>query len=310
MPVPQGLMRGLRLPAIAAPMFLVSGVDLVIAARRSGMIGSFPVTNARTIDVLDDWMRQIVGSSTDDSPEWALNLIVHSSYTRFDEELELVKKYQPKLVITALGSPARVIETVHSYGGYVLADVNSIGQAKKSAELGVDGLVLVCSGAGGHTGNLSPFAFVPAVREFFDGIIVAGGAIGTGQGVHAMQVLGADFGYIGTHLIPAEESLAQPAYKDMVVNAGPNDIIQSAALTGAKANWLKPSLIAAGYDPDELATQKTDMKLGAPEDNSAKRWKDVWSAGQGVGSIRQIAPASEIITQLVKEYQLSTGRRA
>lgn len=300
---PDWMKQGLRLPAIAAPMFLVSGPDLVIAARRAGVIGSFPVTNARTLDELDAWMSRIVAEAGEGAPAWALNMITHRSYTRFDDELALLSKHRPPLVITALGSPAPVIEAVHAYGGLVLADVNTIEQARKAAAAGADGLVLVCAGAGGHTGGLSAFAFVPAVREFFDGVIVMGGAVSSGRAIRAAEILGADFAYLGTSLIAAEESLAQADYKSMVVRASASDIVLSAALTGAPANWLRESLIAAGYDPAALVGEKTAMNLGAPEDADKKRWRDVWSAGQGVGAVTRIAPAAEIITTLAAAYQ-------
>lgn len=303
MRLPDWMARGLRLPAIAAPMFLVSGPDLVIAARRAGVIGSFPVSNARTVEQLDEWMTRIAAESGPDDPVWALNMIVHRSYTRLPEELALLAKHRPPIVITALGSPKPVIEAVHAYGGYVFADVNSVAQAEKAAAAGVDGLVLVSAGAGGHTGGLSAFAFVPAVREFFGGIVVLGGAISTGRAVRAAQVLGADLAYLGTSLIAAEESMAQAEYKDMVVRAGSEDIMLSAALTGAPANWLRESLIAAGYDPDALIGQKTNMDLGTPEDAGKKRWRDVWSAGQGVGAVKRQTSTAEIVAALIAEYQ-------
>ncbi|HVK81556.1 MAG TPA: nitronate monooxygenase [Verrucomicrobiae bacterium] len=303
MNLPDWMAHGLRLPAIAAPMFLVSGPDLVIASRRAGIIGSFPVSNARTIEQLDEWMMRIAAESGPDDPIWALNMIVHRSYTRLPEELDLLAKHRPRIVITALGSPKPVIEAVHAYGGVVFADVNSVAQAEKAAAAGVDGLVLVSAGAGGHTGGLSAFAFVPAVREFFDGIVVLGGAISTGRAVKAAQILGADLAYLGTSLISAEESMAQAEYKDMIVRAGSEDIVLSAALTGAPANWLRESLISAGYDPEALVGQKTTMNLGAPDSAQAKRWRDVWSAGQGVGAVKRAAATADIIGALIAEYQ-------
>lgn len=303
MRLPDWMAHGLRLPAIAAPMFLVSGPDLVIASRRAGIIGSFPVTNARTIEQLDAWMTRIAGESGQNDPVWALNMIVHRSYTRLPEELQLLAQHRPRVVITALGSPKPVIESVHAYGGYVLADVNSVAQAEKAVAAGVDGLVLVSAGAGGHTGGLSAFAFVPAVREFFGGLVVLGGAISTGRAVKAAQVLGADLVYVGTSLIAAEESMAHAEYKAMTVRAGSDDIVLSAALTGVPANWLRESLTAAGYDPESLAAQKTTMSLGAPDGAQAKRWRDVWSAGQGVGAVKRVAPTAEIVGALIADYQ-------
>lgn len=305
---PDWIKRGLHLPAIVAPMFLVSGPDLVIAARRAGVIGSFPVTNARTLEELDAWMTRIAAEAEEGGAVWALNMITHRSYTRFDDELALLAKHRPPMVITALGSPARVIEAVHSYGGLVLADVSTIEQARKAAAAGADGLVLVCAGAGGHTGGLSAFAFVPAVRAFFDGIVVMGGAVSSGRAVRAAELLGADFAYLGTSFIAAAESLAQPDYKQMVVRAEASDIVLSAALTGAPANWLRESLVAAGYDPAALVGEKTSMNLGAPEDAEKKRWRDVWSAGQGVGAVTRIAPAADIVAALVADYQNACAR--
>ena len=291
----------LRIPAIAAPMFLVSGPDLVIAACRSGIIGSFPANNARSITILEEWFDRIGKSLPPDTP-WAVNIMVHRTYARMREELELAKKYRVPIIITALGSPAAIVEQVHGYGGIVLADVNSVTFAQKAAASGVDGLVLVAAGAGGHTGQISGFAFVPAVREFFKGIVVLGGAIGTGQAIRAAELLGADFGYLGTRFIPSTESIAPIAYKEMLIQSNAEDIILSAALTGVPANWLRASLAAAGLDPKNMPDKKP-MDLGRPEDSEKKRWKDVWSAGQGVGVIHSIEPVATIVERLISEYR-------
>jgi nitronate monooxygenase len=301
MPTVQDIKSKMRIPAIAAPMFLVSGPELVLAANRAGIIGTFPANNARTIDVLEEWFDRITKTVTPNSPPWAVNIMVHKTYTRMQEELDLAKKYRVPIVITALGSPAAVVEQVHSYGGLVLADVNSVTFAQKAAATGVDGLVLVAAGAGGHTGMISGFAFAPAVREFFGGIIVLGGAIGTGQAIRAAELLGADFAYLGTRFIPATESMAPQAYKDMLVASKTEDIILSASLTGIPANWLGGSLAAAGFDPKNMPDKKA-IDLGRPEDTEKKRWKDVWSAGQGVGSIHNIEPVQAIVDRLVAEY--------
>jgi nitronate monooxygenase len=284
----------LRLPAIAAPMFLVSGPELVLAACKAGIVGSFPANNARTIEVLDQWLTDIK-AAVGDAP-WAINIMVHRTYERMAEELELVMKHKPPIVITALGSPRELVAEVQAYGGKVLADVNSLSYAKKAAEAGVDGLVLISAGAGGHTGQLSAFAFVPAVREFFDGIIVLGGAIGSGSAIRAAEIL-----------IASEESMAHPDYKTMLVEASADEIILSASLTGVPANWLKPSLVAAGFDPSKMGP-KADIDLGRPEDNDAKRWKDVWSAGQGVGAVRAIEQVGAIVDQLAGEYAAAKAR--
>src|SRR4029453_12154288 len=247
----------LRVPVFAAPMFLVSGPELVIAACRAGIVGAFPAPNCRTAAVLDEWMTAIragldnAGAQPVGHPlgPWALNLITHSSYPRLPDDLALVKAHRPPIVITALGSPKPAIETVHSYGGLVFADVININLARKAAAAGADGLVCVAAGAGGHTGHFSPFAFVSAVREFFDGPLVIGGGIADGAGIAGAIAAGADFAYIGTRFLPTVESRAVEPYKQMIVDCGPDDLIVSAALTGTAASWLKPSLVACGIDP-------------------------------------------------------------
>lgn len=292
----------LRIPAIAAPMFLVSGPDLVLAACRAGIVGSFPANNARTLEMLDDWMGRISRELAGTDALWAINVMVHRSYARTAEEMELVLKHKPPIVITALGSPAAIVAAVQGYGGLVLADVSSVAYARKAAAAGVDGLVLVAAGAGGHTGPLSAFAFVPAVRAFFDGPIVLGGAIGSGQAIRAAEMLGADFAYLGTRLIAAEESIAEPGYKQMMVDATIDDIVLSDVLTGMPANWLAPSLVAAGFDPKAMG-QRGEIALGRPETTGAKRWRDVWSAGQGVDAVKTIEGVAAIVETLEAEYR-------
>ena len=294
--------HGLKLPAIAAPMFLVSGPQMVIASCKAGIIGSFPTPNARTTEALDAWMAEISLAIQSDAnaTNWAVNLVVHPSNDRLQADLECVLKYKPPLVITALGSPKAVIEAVHSYGGLVFADVNSVSFAKKAAAVGVDGLVLVASGAGGHTGAISGFAFVEAVRQFWRGPLVLGGAISNGRAIRAAEILGADYAYLGTSLIASEESLADIRYKDMVVEANLEDIVPSKGITGVTANWLRPSLIAADFDPNNMQEDKKPNFENAQDD--AKAWKNVWSAGQGVGSVKKVAPISKIVERLIVEY--------
>jgi nitronate monooxygenase len=299
----------LRLPVVCAPMFLVSGPDLVLAACRSGIVGSFPAPNARTLDVLEEWLdritselslmkrNQVAGSTQ----VWAQNLVMHSTYERLDAELALVEKYQPPIVITALGSPKRAIEVVHGYGGLVIADVNSVEFARKAADTGVDGLALVAAGAGGHTGQMAGFAFVPAVREFFDGILLLAGAIGDGRAVRAAEILGAELSYMGTRFIAAEESIAFQPYKQMVVESRFEDLLMTNSFTGAHAYYLKPSIINAGLDPSNLPV-KGKMDLSGTE-TKVKAWKDVWSAGQGVGTIRSVEPVATIVDRLEQEYR-------
>ncbi|WP_417592806.1 NAD(P)H-dependent flavin oxidoreductase [Parasphingorhabdus sp.] len=294
--------QNLTLPAIAAPMFLISGPEMVIAASKAGIIGAFPTPNARTSEILDDWMAQITTTlaAEPNAAPWAANLVVHRSNPRLAEDVACVVKYKPPLVITALGSPAEIIEQVHSYGGLVYADVNSVAFARKAAAAGVDGLVLVGAGAGGHTGQIAGFAFVEEVRKFWDGAIVLGGAISSGHAIRAAEVLGADLAYLGTSLIPCEESLAVQEYKQMVLDAGAEDIIPSNAITGVTANWLKQSLINAGHDPDNMGGPGK-INFADPQ-NDRKAWKHVWAAGQGVGAVTQNAPIADIISRMGAEY--------
>ena len=292
----------MSLPLIAAPMFLVSGPDMAQAARREGVIGSFPFPNARTTDVLEHWLRQ-VSAPEGESPmaPFAANMVTHSSYDRLGAELELLAAYKPEIVITALGGPRPVLDTVHSYGGLVFADVNSVSFARKAADAGADGLVLVSSGAGGHTGDMSAFAFVSAVRAFFDGVVVLAGGISTGRAVRAAEVLGADLAYMGTSLIAAEESLASSEYKSMVVDAVFEDLVLSNALTGANAYYLRKSLENAGIDPASLGEKsKPDF---ANSQRSIKAWRDVWSAGHGVGAVKSVRAMSDIISEVRNDYR-------
>ncbi len=294
----------LAAPAVVAPMFLVSGPEMVIAGCRAGLIGAFPAPNARDISILETWLEQITAAvgepvAGDIRGSWALNLVVHRTYERLPQELELVKKYQPPIVITALGSPRAVVETVHGYGGLVIADVNSIEYARKATEWGVDGLALVSAGAGGHTGDITGFTFIPAVRKFFDGIIIAAGGICNGQGVRAAEVLGADLAYMGTRFIATDESLASPEYKAMLVAAGPKDLVLTNSFTGANAYYLRDSIVNAGLDPDNLEA-KAGMDLGGYD---AKAWKDIWSAGPTAQTVDSIAPVGVVAAEIAAQYR-------
>ncbi|WP_309629250.1 nitronate monooxygenase [Brevundimonas sp.] len=295
----------LRLPVFAAPMFLVSGPEMVIAACKAGIGGAFPTTNCRTVEDLDVWMARITGALKPGDAPWIANLITHSTNARLAEDLRLVAKYKPPVVITALGSPRPVMETVKAYGGLVFADVISMPLAKKAAAAGVDGLACVSAGAGGHTGHLSPFAFISAVRAFFDGYIAVGGGVGDGAGIAGAIAAGADFVYMGTRFLATTESMAQPAYKQMVIDSGPDDLVVSDSVTGTDASWLKPSLRAAGKDPDNLG--------GPAERNYAsggdtKRWRDIWAAGQGIESVRAVEPIADVVAQLEREYVAALDR--
>jgi nitronate monooxygenase len=304
----------LRLPVFAAPMFLITGPDLVVAACRAGIVGAFPVHNCRTPEELDRWMteiRQRLDAIRAAEPDrivapWAINLMTHSTNKTLGLDLALVEKHRPPIVITALGSPKPAIETVHAYGGLVFADVISLKLARKAVEAGADGLACICAGAGGHTGHLSPFSFVSAVREFFDGYIVVGGGIADGAGVAGAIAAGADFVYMGTRFIAAAESMAVEAYKQMLIDCGSDDLVISAAISGTPASWLKPSLIACGYTDETLrGTVARDYSGG---DNAHKRWRDTWAAGQGLHTIRAIEPTGQIVDRLAREYAEATAR--
>ena len=294
------LFSNLALPVIVAPMFLVSGPKLVKACNREGVIGSFPFPNARTIETLDSWLDELRRDADATGVPLAVNLTTHRSYDRLADEIALIASHKPEVVITALGGPDPVIDVVHAYGGKVIADVNSVRYARRAAEKGVDGLALVSAGAGGHTGNMAGFAFISEVREFFDGLIVLAGGIGTGGAIRAAEVAGADLCYMGTSFIAAEESIATDEYKEMLVKAGFDDLVLSDLLTGAKAYYLRSSLEKMGYDPDNMAAG-TGFDMSNSQ-TQIKAWRDIWSAGHGVGSVTQVAPAAEIITTLKREY--------
>jgi nitronate monooxygenase len=251
-------------------------------------------------------MSKISSSLTPDDGPWVMNLITHSSYQRLEEELELVARFKPPIVITALGSPEPVMKTVKEYGGLVFGDVVNLTLAKKAAAAGVDGLACISAGAGGHTGTLNPFAFISAIREFFDGFIAVGGGISDGQGIAGAIAAGADLVYMGTRFLPAEESMAQAAYKDMVVSASSEDLVVSSAVTGTAASWLKPSLAAAGIDPDN----PNEAVVRDYSGDVAKRWRDIWAAGQGVGRSRAIESVATIVDALDAEYWAAVNRFA
>lgn len=294
-------LKRLRLPVFQAPMFLLSGPEMVIASCHAGIVGSFPSFNARTVEDLDAWLARITAEVDDTHAPWAINLVTHRSNPRFRDDLALAERYRAPLVITALGSPAEVVDRVHAYGGRVLADVIDLRLARKAIAAGVDGLVLVAAGAGGHTGQQSPFAFVTEIRQHFDGILVLGGGISNGRGVRAAEILGADYAYLGTRFIAAEECLAAREYKQMVVDASGADIVCSDALTGVKANWLRASLVRAGYDPDNMPEAGDIDVLKSSSD--VKRWRDIWAAGQGAGAVNDILPVAAIVDRLCREYE-------
>ncbi|MEH6940651.1 NAD(P)H-dependent flavin oxidoreductase [Bacillus sp. JJ722] len=297
-----------KLPVIMAPMFLVSSPKMVIEGCKAGVIGSFPLLNARTNADLEQWLEQITTeladynaqSPTNQAAPWAVNFISHSSNHRFEEDLQLIQKYQPPIVISSLGDPSPVVSVVHSYGGLVFSDVINIFFAKKAAEKGVDGLILVCNGAGGHAGTLNPMAFIGGVKEFWTGYTILSGCISNGKDVLAAEVLGADFAFMGTRFIPAHESLASEDYENMLIESTMDDLIYTDAFSGVNANYLKPSIVKAGLDPNNLV-KKGDMSF-SKEKRNAKAWKDIWSAGQGVHSIKKTQSTVEIIEELQESY--------
>jgi|SRR5690625_746148 len=288
-----------KLPVIVAPMFLVSTPEMVIESGKAGVIGSFPLLNARPVEKCAEWLVE-VKEALGTTP-WAVNFICHKKANkRYDEDLELIRKYEPPIVITSLGHPGDVLKVVHGYGGLVYSDVANVVHAKKSAETGVDGLILVCAGAGGHGGTLNPFAFIGAVKEFFDGTIILSGSISTGADIAAAKLMGADYAYVGTRFLAAEESSAQDEYKQMVIDSTINDVLYTDALSGVHANILIPSLIKEGIDPKTLKP-RDDIDLTHLV--NVKAWRDIWSAGQGVTMVKKRETTKEIIETLRNEYE-------
>ncbi|WP_135449355.1 NAD(P)H-dependent flavin oxidoreductase [Planococcus citreus] len=288
-----------KLPVIVAPMFLVSTPQMVIESGRAGVIGSFPLLNARPAEECAKWLVE-VKEALGDIP-WAVNFISHrGSNKRYDEDVELIREHQPPIVITSLGSPAEVLEIVHAYGGLVYSDVANAKHAKKAAQSGVDGLILVCAGAGGHGGTLNPFAFIAAVKKFFDGTIILSGSLSTGQDVAAALLMGADYAYMGTRFLAVEESSAPEEYKQMVIDSSIEDILYTDSFSGVPVNVLIPSLEKQGIDPKTLKP-KTEVDLSHLV--NAKAWRDIWSAGHGVTTVTKREAVKEAVEQLEREYE-------
>lgn len=280
-------------------MFLVSTPEMVIEAGKAGVIGSFHLLNARPVEVCARWLTTIKEGLPDEP--WAVNFICHKkSNTRYADDLELINKYQPPIVITSLGNPGEVIEVVHRYGGLVYSDVATVEHAKKAAQTGVDGLILVCAGAGGHGGTLNPFGFVNAVKQFYKGTIILSGSLSTGQDIAAVKMMGADYAYLGTRFIVAKESAALDTYKQMVIDASPQDILYTNSFSGVYANLLIPSLLQQGIDPRTFV-HRQDVDLSHLV--NVKAWRDIWSAGHGVATIKKLQTTREIIEQLILEYE-------
>jgi nitronate monooxygenase len=309
----------LSLPLIAAPMFLVSGVDLVVAACRNGVIGAFPTVNCRSAEQLDDWLGDIedrLRRHSEQSGKAAApicpNLIVHRSNARLDQDLKVLLRHKPEIVITSVGSPAPVLALLHDSGALVFADVASIRHAERAVAAGADGLVLLTAGAGGQTGWLNPFVFVRAVRAFFDGPIVLAGGIGDGHALRAAQALGCDLAYMGTKFIATNESMADARYKEMLVASSADDILLTTAFTGLQTNMLRPSIAAAGLNPDDLPQRGAidiaeDIDIGARE-SRPKRWRDIWSAGHSTSGVTEVLPVDELVARTLAEYRDADGR--
>ena len=312
MAIPASLAKQLSIPVIGSPLFIISNPELVLAQCKAGVIGSFPSLNARPIEQLDEWLSQIneeLAKARAANPAakiapYAVNLIVHKSNNRIEEDLALCVKHKVPMVITSLGARPEVNAAIHSYGGIVLHDIINIVFAHKALEKGADGLIAVCTGAGGHAGVLSPFALIAEIREFFDGPLALSGAISNGRQVLAAQAMGADFAYIGSAFIPTHEARAMEGYKDMIVASAAKDIIYSSLFTGVHGNYLAPSIAKAGMDPNNLPDgDKATMSFQSGEGSKAKAWKDVWGAGQGVGGVKARMGAAEYVAQLKREYE-------
>lgn len=310
--LPRALKGNLRIPLIGAPMFIVSGPELVIAQCQAGIVGSFPALNARPQPMLSEWLKRIkdeVGEYGETHPDepvapFAVNQIAHASNTRLREDVESCVELEVPIIITSLRPPEDVVKAVHSYGGLVFHDVISLRHARKAISQGVDGIIAVCAGAGGHAGPLSPFALVKEIRNEFDGAIILSGCITSGKDVLAARAMGADLAYSGTRFIATEEANAVPDYKEMIVNSASSDIVYSSLFSGIHGSYLKGSIANAGMDPENLPDgSKADMDFAKASKSDAKAWKDIWSAGQGVGDIDEILPAREVTLNMEREYR-------
>ena len=311
MPIPDSIKDNISIPVIGAPLFLISVPDLVIAQCKAGIIGSFPALNARPQHVLEEWIVKIkteLKEYQEQNPEkkvapFAVNQICHGSNDRLQGDMEICVKHEVPVIITSLRPPLEVVEAAHSYGGLVFHDVINVRHAKKAADMGVDGLILVCAGAGGHAGALSPFALLREVKSWFDGTIILSGSIGDGYSVASALALGADFAYLGTRFIATQEANAEPEYKQMLIESSANDIVYSNLFTGVLGNYLKPSIQNSGLDPDNLPTaDKSAMNFGSGGNTDSKAWKDIWGSGQGIGLIEDAPTVEELVDRLKSEF--------
>jgi nitronate monooxygenase len=316
MALPSILKDRLRLPVVAAPLFIISHPPLVIAQCKAGVVGSFPALNARPEAQLDEWLAEITetlaahDAANPDRPSapFAVNQIVHRSNQRLEHDLRMCVKYKVPIVISSLGAVPEVNDAIHSYGGIVLHDVINNRHAHSAIKKGADGLIAVAAGAGGHAGPLSPFALIQEIREWFDGPLLLSGSIATGDAVLAAQAMGADMAYIGTPFIATPEARAIDAYKDMIVESTAKDIVYSNFFTGIPGNYLKPSIAKAGMDPDNLPqadASKMDFDGAA---TGAKAWRDIWGAGQGIGAVKEVASVGQFVDRLEREYRAAKAR--
>ena len=317
MAIPEILKGRLSIPVVASPLFIISGPELVIAQCKAGVVGSFPSLNARPVEVLDEWLTQINAEldaynlANPDKPAapFAVNQIVHGSNNRLQHDVEMCVKWKVPIVITSLGAKEFVNEAVHSYGGIVLHDIINNRFAKKAIQKGADGLIAVAAGAGGHAGSLSPFALVQELREWFDGPILLSGSIANGDAVLASQAMGADLAYVGSAFIATAEANAEQPYKQSVVDNNSDDIVLSTLFTGVSGNYLKPSIVSAGMDPDNLPeSDPSKMDFGSGGNSDAKAWKDIWGCGQGIGAVKAVLTAAQFVAQLESQYNAAKSR--
>ncbi len=319
MALPAILRDRLRLPVIGSPLFIVSGPDLVIAQCKAGVVGSFPSLNARPLSQLDEWFARIAEELAvwdrdhPDTPSapFAVNQIVHRTNNRLEEDIELCVKYKAPIVITSLGARTDLNDAIHSYGGITLHDVITDRFARKAIEKGADGLIPVAAGAGGHAGTLSPFALMQEIRQWFDGPVALSGSIANGAAILAAQAMGADLAYIGSAFIATEEANAQQDYKDMIVESAANDIVYTNLFTGVHGNYLRPSIVKAGMDPDNLpVSDPSAMNFGSGGNQEAKAWRDIWGCGQGIGALGSAPPVAEFVARLTQEYEAAQAALA
>jgi nitronate monooxygenase len=311
MSLPDSLARRLQLPVIGSPLFIVSNPDLVIAQCKAGIVGSFPALNARPGPVLEDWLKRIrdeLGQWDEENPDrpsapYAVNQIVHRSNDRLNHDIDMCVKYEVPVVISSLGAREELNQAIHSYGGVVLHDIITDTFARKAIEKGADGLIAVSAGAGGHAGTWSPFALVQEIRKWFDGPLALSGSIANGASILAAQAMGADLAYIGSAFIATKEANATEAYKQAIVDHGAGDIVYTNLFTGVHGNYLKPSIVNAGLDPDNLpVSDPSKMNFGSGGSSKSKAWRDIWGCGQGIGAIDAVLSAGELVDRFKREY--------